>query len=122
MADVKLGKRSLTKWPLTSFFHIKRSPHDQTSFEPPPSYISPHTDPRLPTLAMVQVLLEASASEFYQPAFDAILNARATESDYATIGQAIMSCQPDKQKYPPIFHVQIAKKTLNLYVANFTII
>ena len=121
-----LGKRSLrhiNRLP-TTFFHVKRSSSipAQASFEPPPSYISPHTDPRIPTAAMVVALLKASTSESHQHVFDAIVKGNATESDYAAIGQAIISCRQGKQEYPPIFYVQVAKKTLNSYVTSDTII
>ena len=87
----------------TSFHALHASPSSVNT--------GPYSDPFVPSQTMIHSLFVACDS--HKVAFDGVHTGNATESDYATLGRAIMPPEQDGRPRPVIVYVAVAKKTID---------
>ena len=72
----------------------------------------PYSDPSIPSDEMIRSFFSTATT--HKDAFTAIHSLRATDADFAAVGQGIMRHR--EPQWPAMFYIQVAKKTAHMYV------
>ena len=81
-----------------------RTPHTSDSL--------PYSDLSIPSDEMIRSFFSTATT--HKDAFTAIHSLRATDADFAAVGQGIMRHR--EPQWPAMFYIQVAKKTAHMYV------